>query len=68
MELRGKLFNERSLPTSEKGVKQGNPFVPGASLEKLFAYSGPYHRFVAAERPQTVYKVKPNQHLPHSRP
>jgi hypothetical protein len=63
-ELRGKLFNEKIAADFEKGVKQGNPFVPGASLETLFAFSGPYHRLVAAERQQTAYKVKPNQHLP----
>src|SRR5205807_1290321 len=38
--------------------------IPGGSLEKLFTNSGPYHRFVMAEREHSEYKVKPNQHIP----
>jgi hypothetical protein len=63
-ELRGKLFNEMIAADFEKGVKKGNPLVPGGSLEKLFANSGPYHRFVAVERPHTGYAIKPEQHIP----
>jgi hypothetical protein len=64
-EKRGKLFNEKIAKDFENSEKQIRPYLPNMSLAKLFAQSGPSHRFVVAHQETVGYKVKPKQYLPN---
>jgi hypothetical protein len=64
-EQRDKLFNEKIAKDFANGEKQIRPFLPNTSLAKLFAQSGPAHRFVVAHQEKVGYAVKPKQYLPH---
>ncbi len=63
-EQRTMLFPEEILEGFEKGVKQASRFTLGTSLDKMFVQSGPYHRFVIANTPETSYSHKPTTPLP----
>jgi hypothetical protein len=58
------LFNEQILGDIEKGVRDVSRLLPGTSVEKLLAQSGPHHRFVVVERGADQYAVRPGTVIP----
>src|SRR5262245_58441203 len=57
---RSQIMNAEQAKSFEEGEKQASRFLPGASLSKLFAQSGPHWRFVATNQGKELhYKIEP---------
>ena len=61
---RAKIINAQQLKDIEKAERDISRVLPGTTLAKLFAQSGPYHRFVMAHNDEKLYPGEPIQPIP----
>jgi hypothetical protein len=63
-EDRNKLFNKKQVEGIESFDTKSRIVLGSSPLSKLLALTGPYHRFVVAERTQSEYKNQPVGNFP----